>query len=67
MTECKCGYTRNVEKNCDGTHKVVKQLREDIAQKIDDQIDMLMPPVDNEEIAIYNALTWAAKVARGQE
>ena len=35
MGQCRCGYTRDVEKNCDGTHKVVKAVKEDIANKID--------------------------------
>lgn len=32
---CKCGYTRDESSKCDGTHKVVKKVREDIANKID--------------------------------
>ena len=35
MGQCKCGHTRNAEKNCDGTHKVVKAVKEQIAQKIE--------------------------------
>jgi len=41
-------------------------LREEIARQIEDQIDGLMPPVDEIEIAVYHALTWAAQVARGE-
>lgn len=40
-------------------------LREEIARIIEDQIDLLMPPVDEIEVAVYHALTWAAEVARG--
>ena len=35
MGQCVCGHTRNEEKNCDGTHKVVKAVKEQIAQKIE--------------------------------
>ena len=35
MGQCRCGYTRDEEKNCDGTHKVVKAVKEDIANKIE--------------------------------
>ncbi len=42
-------------------------LREEIARQIEDQIDGLMPPVDEVEIAVYHALTWAAKIARGED
>ena len=35
MGQCKCGHTRDAEKNCDGTHKVVKAVKEQIAQKIE--------------------------------
>ena len=36
MGQCKCGHTRDVEKNCDGTHKVVKAVREEMAKEIVD-------------------------------
>lgn len=35
MGTCKCGFTRDEEKNCDGTHKVVKAVREKIASDIE--------------------------------
>ncbi len=35
MGQCKCGHTRDADKNCDGTHKVVKAVREEVAQKIE--------------------------------
>jgi CDGSH-type Zn-finger protein len=34
MGACQCGYTRDEEKNCDGTHKVVKAVKEDMAAKL---------------------------------
>jgi CDGSH-type Zn-finger protein len=34
MSECKCGYATNEEKKCDGTHKVVKKIKQDLVNKI---------------------------------
>lgn len=34
MGACVCTYTRDEEKNCDGTHKVVKAVKEDLAEKL---------------------------------
>ena len=31
---CQCGYTTDPEKNCNGTHKVVKAVKEDMAEKL---------------------------------
>lgn len=42
-----------------------KEIRGEIAQLIEYQIENMMPPVDEAEIAVYHALTWAASVARG--
>jgi hypothetical protein len=42
-----------------------KEIREGIAQAIEDQIENMMPPVDEVDIAVYHTLTWAAGVARG--
>ena len=35
METCKCGFSQDIEKNCDGTHKIVKAVREDIVKKIE--------------------------------
>ena len=35
MGSCVCTYTRDEEKNCDGTHRVVKAVREQIAKEIE--------------------------------
>jgi hypothetical protein len=35
MGACVCVYTRDEEKNCDGTHKVVKAVKADIAEKLE--------------------------------
>ena len=35
MGACACGYTTDPEKNCNGTHKVVKAVKEDLAVKLE--------------------------------
>ena len=35
MSKCGCGFTTDEEGNCNGTHKVVKAVREKIAQEIE--------------------------------
>lgn len=35
MGACTCGYTRDEEKNCDGTHKVVKAVKQEMAEKLE--------------------------------
>ena len=35
MGACACGYTTDPEKNCNGTHKVVKAVKEDLAEKLE--------------------------------
>jgi hypothetical protein len=35
MGTCKCGFSTDEEKNCNGTHNVVKQVRESLAKEIE--------------------------------
>lgn len=35
MGSCVCTYTRDEAKNCDGTHRVIKAVREQIAKEIE--------------------------------
>lgn len=59
MGTCKCGFSTDPEKNCNGTHNVVKAVREQIAQQIE-ELDI--------ESSVTNAVgmkMMAAKVARG--
>ncbi len=35
MGQCRCGFTRDLEKNCDGTHKVVKAVKDELVKKIE--------------------------------
>jgi CDGSH-type Zn-finger protein len=35
MGACACGHTRDEEKNCDGTHKVVKAVKAELAEKLE--------------------------------
>lgn len=36
MLDCKCGYTIDKNNQCNGTHKVVKQVKQDLIKKIDE-------------------------------
>ena len=59
MGQCKCGFTTDPENNCNGTHKVVKAVREQIAKEIED-IEI--------QSSITNALgmqIMAVKIAKG--
>ena len=62
---CKCGHTRDEEKNCDGTHKVVKAVREQIAQEIEIQhrANVYLGGVCDSLCTCLNA----AAIARGQK
>ena len=58
MGTCKCGFSTDPEKKCNGTHKIVKAVREKIAQDIE-AIEI--------ESSITNAVgmqAMAAKIAR---
>lgn len=44
-----------------------EELRGEIAQLIEYQIELMMPPVDEVELAVYEALNWAAGIARGDK
>ena len=35
MGACTCTHTRDEEKNCDGTHKVVKAVKAEMAEKLE--------------------------------
>ena len=43
------------------------ELREEIAREIEEGTELLWPPVDEVEQAVYESLTWAAGVARGED
>ena len=36
MGTCKCGYSADPEKNCNGTHKVVAAVKADLAAKLEE-------------------------------
>lgn len=60
MGQCKCGHTRDAEKNCDGSHKVVKAVREEIAQKIE-----ATPVAIQRTTTIQQIIKHFADIARG--
>lgn len=35
MTNCKCGFTTDENKQCNGTHKIVKSVRDQIVKDIE--------------------------------
>jgi len=37
MGTCTCGYTRDYEEYCDGTHKVVREVRNKIVEELKNQ------------------------------
>lgn len=63
MAKCGCGFTTDPEGNCNGTHKVVQKVREQIAQ------DILKwhTPNDNTTHCLYNDCTHEedAEIAKG--
>lgn len=60
MGSCVCTYTRDEEKNCDGTHKVVRAVREEIAKAI--EAIEIRPSIEN----AVGIQIMAAKIARGK-
>ena len=44
-----------------------KELREEIAQRIEHEIEMMMPPVDDVELSAYNTAIWCLEVVRGKK
>lgn len=40
-------------------------LRNEIATTIEDELDKMLPPIGDVEETVYQALSWAASVARG--
>jgi hypothetical protein len=43
----------------------LSDLRNEIATTIEDELDKLLPPIGDVEETVYQALSWAASVARG--
>lgn len=62
MGKCGCGYTTDKEGMCNGTHKAVKALREDIAT----QIEALGLGEENNQINGVGMKILAAQIARGK-
>jgi hypothetical protein len=62
MGTCKCGFSTDPEKNCNGTHKVVKAVREQVAKEIE-EIDL----GGNSQVNGLGMRMLAAEVARGKK
>ena len=43
------------------------ELREQIATRIEEEMEKDMPPVDEVEFAIHKTAAWCAEVARGKQ
>jgi hypothetical protein len=43
-----------------------KEIREEIAQRIEDELEGMLPPVDDTEYAVFNAVEWVVKIVRGE-
>ena len=43
-----------------------KEIREEIAQRIEDELEKNLPPVDDLDYAVFTAMEWVLKVIRGQ-
>lgn len=65
MGICACGFTRDEEKNCDGTHKVAKQIREQIAKDIESI--SLEAGEPNAQLNALGMRMLAAQIARGNK
>jgi hypothetical protein len=61
MGQCRCTFTRDSENNCDGSHKIVKEVREKIAT----DIEGAHIGEDNEQLNAVGMRIVAAKIARG--
>jgi hypothetical protein len=42
-------------------------LREEIAREIEHGVELLLPPTNEVEQAVYETLVWAAGIARGED
>jgi CDGSH-type Zn-finger protein len=60
MGTCKCGFSTDEEKNCNGTHKIVKAVRDQIAKEIEN-ID-----VSDGKLNGLGMKVLALKVVKGQ-
>lgn len=61
MGTCKCGFSTDPEKNCNGTHKVVKSVRDQIVKQIED-IDL---GEENNQLNAVGMKMLAIKAAKG--
>lgn len=65
MGKCQCGFTTDEEKNCNGTHKVVRAVREQIAKEIEEL--SLEAGEPNAQLNALGMRILAADIARGKK
>lgn len=62
MGTCKCGFTTNPDNNCNGTHKAVKAVRDQVAKDIE-SIDL----AGSSQLNGLGVKILALKIARGEK
>ncbi len=67
MGSCGCGFTTDPDKNCNGTHKIVAQVRKSIG----DEISLMALPSNPEQMEDATKMfvfvrDFAEKIARGK-
>ena len=62
MAECKCGYTTDKENKCNGTHKAVKALREQIIK----DIESIVVGEDNNQLNAFGMKMLAINAVKGK-
>lgn len=67
MGSCGCGFTTDLENNCNGTHKVVAKVRKSIA----DEISLMALPsnydqLENPKKMFVYVRDFAERIARGE-
>lgn len=63
MGTCKCGFSTDPEKNCNGTHKIVRAVRNEIVKQIED-IDL---GEENNQLNAVGMKILAIKAAKGEK
>lgn len=66
MGSCSCGFTTDLENNCNGTHKIVAKVRKSIGDEIALTALPTHPDVISDPLKMFTFMRdWAEKIARG--
>lgn len=67
MGKCECGFTNDPEGMCNGTHKIVKAVRQSIANEIALTALPTHPDVASDPIKMFIFMRdWTEKIALGK-